>query len=166
MKLFIAILGVVLLLVWAGIRIVAGIQFDQQCEGYLKRAADANTVELARVELARAVAYAQQNQLTTGYTSIIYRTPGEDVGFWYANLAASLLELESVGPDATQLERSNVLMKLRETLLDGGDHGPSVTIPTGISVFPRNSQYALFGTLALLLMSGGIVALVIEDGTW
>lgn len=145
------LIGLVMFLVWAGIRIVAGISFKQDCSGYLKRAADANTVELADKELSRAVTYIENNQLTSGYTSVIYRTPDEDLGFWYSNLKASQKELQEISPEATQLERTNVLMKLRETLLDDGEKGQSVTQPDGISVYPNNAVLWFIGLLSLLM---------------
>lgn len=145
------LIGLVMLLFWAGIRIVAGISYEQDCGGYLKRAADANTVELADKELSRAVTYIENNQLTSGYTSVIYRTPDEDLGFWYSNLKASQKELQEISPEATQLERTNVLMKLRETLLDDGEKGQSVTQPDGISVYPNNAVLWFIGLLGLLM---------------
>ena len=42
------------------------IQFKQSCKGYLKRAADSNTVELAKQELGKAVDYIEANNLTEG----------------------------------------------------------------------------------------------------
>ncbi len=149
---------------WMGARVVNSIVFDRNCEGYLKRAADANTIELAKQNLGVAVKYLENNQLTSGYTSVVYRTPDEDVGFWYENLRASLKELNEVRPDATQLEKSNVLMKLRETLLDEGENGTCVTVPNGMSVFPNNVAYANWGIVSLLLAGlFGLVALASDD---
>ena len=128
MKKTICIIACISLILWAGARIYNGITFDQNCEGHLKLAADANTVELAQQQLSIAVKYCEDNGLTKGYTSIFYRTPDEDIEFWYNNLKSSLNELNAVSADATQLEKSNILMKLRETLLD--DNGEtSVTFP-------------------------------------
>jgi len=136
-----------LLVLWAGVRIVAGINFDRYCTGYLKRAADANTIELARQNLQVALSYIEVNNLINGFTSIIYREPSEDIGFWYQNLTASLRELHKVDPDASQLEKSNILIKLRETLLDQGQ-STDVTVPQGISVYPENGFYAMWGLIS------------------
>src|SRR5512146_3192624 len=133
MKGVMAFVGIVLLCAWGAVRTYSVIVFDQQCEGFLKRASDANTVEMARAELEQAIAYAERHDLTSGYTSVLYRTPDEDVGFWYRNLVASRAELARVSESTTQLERTNVLMKLRETLLDSGAKGVAVTVPAGIS---------------------------------
>lgn len=155
------VLCVICLLLFVGCgvaRAVNGISFDRNCEGYLKRAADANTVELAEKNLVVALNHLESNGTTSGYTSILYRTPDEDVGFWYQNLQASLKELRSIKPEAAQLERSNVLMKLRETLLDHGQSGDTVTTPPGISVFPSNTAYFFWGLLSLLF--------TVIFGTW
>ncbi|OGI17115.1 MAG: hypothetical protein A3J63_03065 [Candidatus Moranbacteria bacterium RIFCSPHIGHO2_02_FULL_40_12b] len=149
MKKTIGVLLVLIFVAWVVARIVIGIQFNQNCGGYLKRAADANTVELAKKQLEIALMYIEQKQLTSGYTSIIYRTPSEEVGFWYENLKSSLNELSTLKPDATPLEKSNMLIKLRETLLDEGQ-STTVTIPAGISVYPYNTAMAILGGILLI----------------
>lgn len=158
------VIGIILLLpflFWAGFRTIRDINFNRNCGGYLKRAADANSVDLAKTELTRALRYIEAHGMTKGYTSIIYNTPDEDVGFWYTNLKTSLKDLEDLGPNATPLEKSNTLIKLRETLLDHGNGSEQVTMPSGISVYPNNLGAALicvFGTLLALI--SGLVFLV------
>lgn len=102
MKSVFATIFTILFLLWAGVRTVNHIQFDRNIGGYLKRAADANTVELAEKNLSVAVEYLEKNGLTSGYTSILYRTPDEDVGFWFTNLKSSLDELHAVKPEAAR----------------------------------------------------------------
>ena len=141
-------------ILWCGLRIYNRVVFEIHCEGHLKRAADANTVDIASKELADAIKYLETNKMTEGYTSVLWKTPSEDVGFWYQNLKSSHKELSKVTPQTVQLERTNVLMKLRETLLDHGDEGDHVTCPNGISVFPNNAAYFWTGWLVTLL--GGV----------
>jgi len=161
MKKILCVIFVLFFCLWAGIRIVAGIQFDRGCEGYLKRAADANTIELAKKQLKVALDYMEQEGLTTGYTSVLYRTPDEDVGFWYTNIKSSITELERMSPNASQLERSNLLIKLRETLLDQGSEGKTkVTIPKGIALYPNNVAMAFMGWLSAILMNMGIAIII------
>lgn len=124
------------------IMIVFAVNMKQDMSGYLARAAHANTVELAIENLEPAVAYLEKNNLTSGFTSVLYRTPDEDIGYWYKNLRASLDELKSIDPEASMLERTNVLMKLRETLTRETSEGSSIVAPDGISRYPHN---ALFG---------------------
>jgi hypothetical protein len=149
-KLTLAIVFSFVFLIWAGARIVADINFGRNCEGYLKRAADANTIGLAIENIEVAIKYAENNNLKSGYTSIVFRTPDEDIGFWYTNLTASLMELRAVGSETSRLERTNILMKLRETILDQGQ-STSVTIPSGISIYPSNGFYAMWAWFSFIL---------------
>lgn len=68
-------------LVTFGICLVLGIQFNANCKGHLKRAADSNTIEMAKKELDIALDYLEKEGLTEGYTSVIYKTPDEDIEF-------------------------------------------------------------------------------------
>jgi len=153
MKVFIGMLAVVftvIFLTWGGVVIYKSIVFDIGCKDRIKRAADANTIELAKREMESVIRYIENNGLTEGYTSILYRTPKEDIGFWHDNLKASLEELKKVDPGASQLEKSNILIKLRETLVDHGE-SVTVTLPPGISRFPNNTAYAIWGWVTFIL---------------
>jgi len=144
------------ILIMMGAYIYSGIVFDIDIGGHMKRAADANTIEMATEEMRIVVDQIETKGYTTGYTSIIYRTPDEDVGFWYRNMNSSLSELESVPVTATPLERSNILMKLRETLLDSGQNGDDITTPPGIPRYPDNKWYATLGWMSLITLIFGI----------
>ncbi|MCA9487732.1 MAG: hypothetical protein KC516_02110 [Nanoarchaeota archaeon] len=124
---------------------------EKECVGYLKRAADANTIPLAKEELTKALKHIEKKGWTSGYTSLLWQTPDEDLGFWYKNLKNSLDELNSLPENASSLEKSNMLMKLRETLIDQTSDGISVTFPTGLDVFPNNWAYGIWGWSSLLL---------------
>lgn len=129
----------------SAVLVVKSIKFDQNCGGYLKRAADANTVDLAKSQLKVALDYMEENELTSGYTSIVYRTPDEDISFWYNNIKNSYNELNTVSDTASNLLKSNVLMKLRETLLDKGSDSELlivsivVIVITGFYVYAENN---------------------------
>lgn len=129
-----------------------GIEFKQNCSGYLKRAAEANTVEMARGELQKSIKYLEDNNLTSGYTSVLWETPDEDIGFWYQNLKASEKELSEVSEDTSSLEKTNLLMKLRETLLQGGEKGDVITYPKGMSVYPHNGIVGVVSIILILLL--------------
>lgn len=146
----------------SGVRLYKSITFGINCGGRIKRAADSNTIELAKKEMQVVVLYLEDNDMTKGYTSILYKTPDEDVGFWYENLKSALDELEKVKPSISQLEKSNLLMKLRETLLD---EDASVTLPMGISIFPNNVAYCMWGWFScILFLAGGVVlSMAIDD---
>ena len=137
---------------WAGFRGVASINFKRHCGGYLKNAADASSVEQAEKRLAVAVAYIEKHKLNWGHTSVLWNTPDEDVEFWAKNLTNALEELKSLSENSTSLERSNMLMKLRETIMDDTGQGISVTVPKGISVFPNNTGLFWLPVLSLPVM--------------
>ena len=140
-----AILSFIGLVIISTYAVIDSVNFDRGCEGHLKRAADANSIELAQQELQIAIDYIEDNNLTEGYTSVLYTTPDEDLGYWYSNLSQANNELINMINDgtATNLEKSNMLIKLRETLIDhkGGDTGDKVTVPAGASRYPNNATY-------------------------
>lgn len=162
MKGFIISMLVFIPLVILTVLIVKTVHLDQNCTGHLKRAAGANTVELALKELNQAVAYCESNNLTKGYTSVFYNTPDEDIEFWYNNLKASQAELESVTPETTSLEKTNILMKLRETLTDQGEKGAKITYPDGLSRYPDNGMWMFLGLLSIAMIITVIIYGVIE----
>lgn len=136
---------------WAGYRIYNNVTANQTYIGYLERAARANSVELARNQLFLALRVIEREELTSGYTSIIYRTPSEDVGFWYTNLRAALAELDSVPKTSSPFEKSVLLTKIRGTLLTHGTFGDKVIYPKGISVYSTNTAVALWIILSICL---------------
>ncbi len=157
-------LGLILVLpfiVYVGVVTYKDIVFTQEIGGHMERAANANTINLALEEMQIVVTNMEKNGYTSGYTSIIYRTPDEDVGFWYTNMKQSLNELERVNPNATQLEQSNVLMKLKETLADNNENGLSVTVPDGISRFPNNTTYAAIFWTTFAIAIFGVISIKI-----
>lgn len=137
---------------WGAVRAVKAIQFNQNCIQYIKRAADASSVELAKEELAKVINYCEKNDLTEGVVSIILSQPKNDVGYWYKNLTTAYAELDSLAEDASSVERTNMLMKIRETLTDAEESGVEVTYPNGISVYPNNVGYFLWAILSLVGM--------------
>lgn len=164
--------NVCFLLFLGGYYVVANIRFTTECGGHLKRAADANTVELAHKELAQALNYIRQHEMTEGSTGIFFSFPKNDVGFWYTNLSDSFSELDRVIKSSPQgkidqlgeVARSNTLIKLRETLLDHGTNGEEIiTLPTGIHIFPHNVGYFSSVVIGILLCVISGVALFLNS---
>lgn len=138
------------------------IVFNKNCGGYIKQAADANTVELAIERLDKAIAYAEKNNLTYGYTSVFYTTESDNIGFWYQNMKACREELNNC-LESSQLEKTNVLLKVRESLTDDGEKGVSVTTPNGISRYPYN---LLLGVLMWLAIFSWLVVFYCFSDPW
>jgi len=144
-------------------QIMLGIKFDQKIKGHLKLAADANTIELAEEELGIVLANIEAAGYTEGHTSIFYNKPTEDIGFWYRNLKASKEELAKV-TNSSQLEKTNTLIKLRETLLDGGSEGKTrVTYPDGLARYPNNLMWGLVSWYALFAVCGGFFTMFSKE---
>lgn len=137
-------------LIVPSVMLVKSIQFDQDCGGFLKQCADASSVELALDRLNVAIDYVEKNNLTNGYTSAFWKTEDENLGYWYDNLKTCQKELTEASQSTDQLLQTNVLMKVRETLIDNGKDGVELTIPNGISVFPNNQMYTILLILSLV----------------
>ena len=159
MKKAIGALLILIALVIFGSRISMSIEFKQHVTGHLRRAAAANTIALANEELTTAINYLEANGLTSGYTSVFYQTPDEDIGFWYRNLKASQQELQSLASESA-LEKATVLMKLRETLMDTGE-STRVNAPEGMSVYPNNKLWTVLMLMACAFIIIGSVGLLV-----
>lgn len=147
MKVFISIIVFMLTLISPILTTIKSIQFDQKCGGYLKQAADANSVELAERQLNLAIDYIEQRELTSGYTSVLWNTENENIEYWYNNLKQCQKELAATKNNST-LENTNVLMKLRESLTDVDQNGTTLTIPYGISRYPNNLLYGILNIIS------------------
>ena len=164
--LLLAIICTLIFMSWATVRIVKAVQFSFECKAYLKRAADANTIEMAKPELKKAIEYAEANELTEGIVSLFLKNPANDIGFWYQNMKSAYEELENLPEDASSLEKTNVLMKLRESLTDNDSDGStSVIAPDGITIYPNNMLYFLWGMLSLLGLTVFCVSLGLKAET-
>jgi len=121
------------------VRIIKSVQFDMHCGSYMTRAANANTIAIAKDQMCIVVAYAESNGLTNGTTAVLWLDPNMDIGYWYNNMKSAYQELCSISPDASSLEKSNMLIKLRESLLTQGKDGAELDCPDNISLFPNNA---------------------------
>lgn len=109
--------------------------------------------------------YVEKNGLTSGYTSIIYKTENDNIGFWYENLKVCQKELAETKGNST-LENTNVLMKLRESLTDNSGKGTQLTIPTGISRYPNNALFGVANLISFVLFIGSILLFVFAFAEW
>lgn len=97
--------------------------------------------------MTTGIEYLERNHLTSGYTKIFVYKPTNDIGLWYENLKFAQMQLQELCAkgELTELEESNSLMKLRETLLENEG---MVTHPSLISFHPAASSW--FWTLTLI----------------
>lgn len=150
-KLFIILCAVCIIipLIVYGVGITTTIKFNANCISYFRLAADANSIELAEKHLTSGINYLEQNNLTSGHTKIFIYKPTNDIGLWYENLKSAQLQLQELNKkeELTELEESNSLMKLRETLLNSTG---SVTHPEGVMFYPSYASF--FWTFVLIWM--------------
>ncbi len=162
MKKVIAFILIAYVIVGITIPIVKSVQLDQNCTGYLERAATANTIESAQEQLQIGIKYLEENRITSGYTSVFYKTPDEDISFWYQNLKKSEEELSKLTDNSTQLEKSNTLLKLRESLIKNKDGKDVLVVPDGLAYYPNNFSYGLLFWSAIILIFVLIIWAAIE----
>ena len=157
-----AILFLTPFVVW-GHSYIKTIEFDVNCGDYLKLAADANSIDVAEKHLAKAVTYLETHNLTSGYTKVFYYKPTNDIGMWYENLKTAHTQLQEMqATEYTELDQSNMLMKLRETILN--DNG-TLTHPQGISMVPYFTLLFWLNVILWLPCWGfGIVIVYAADG--
>ena len=79
----------------------------------------------------------------------------------YENIKSAHDDLCKINLEKSSLmEQTNVLMKLRETLLDEGE-SVSITCPSGIARFPNNVKFAVLLTVTTgFALFGGLVLVV------
>lgn len=142
--------------------LVRGVVFTQNCGGYLEQAANANSVELALERLNVAIEYVEEYNMTDGYTSVLWKTESDNIGYWYRNLKTCQEELEAC-VNSSQLEKTNVLLKVRESLTDEGKDGTKLNTPDGISRYPNNALFGILNWISLLMF---IVGCAIFDRYW
>ena len=164
-RVILPILLIVAGLITPTICVVKRIQFKQDCSGYLKQAADANTAEMALDRVNKALEYIERNHLTEGYTSVLWKTEDENIGFWYENIKACKAELEAC-LGSSQLEKTNVLMKVRESLTDSGKE-TVLTIPDGLHKYPNNTTFFIFAWLSAIAIAGGLIwIMIVTNDYW
>ena len=154
MKKIVAIIFTLLFVGFVVLTIVRYFQFDIGCSQHLKRAADASSVETAKIEIEQAISYAEKHNLTEGIVSLFLKQPKNDVSFWYNNMVSAYEELEDLPEDSTPLERTNVLMKIRESLTDQKGNDVTVTVPDNLYLYPYNKIHFWGGIALFVLMVG------------
>ena len=152
------ILGATLGIVWIALTAINSIQFDINCEGHLKRAADANSIKLAKQELKISLDYIEEHKMTTGNTAVLWVKPEHELDFWYDNIKSSYDELSLLTDSTSGLEKSNMLIKLRETLIDhSGKSGDSVTKPPKIANYPHHLLIWILGWVSAIVLVVGLI---------
>lgn len=135
--------------------------FKSQCAGYLGRAANATNISIASTEMEKALKYIEDNDLKSGSTAIFFEYPKHDIEYWYNNLKSTYDELNNVDiSKITNLESSNMLLKLREVVLneEGG-----VTYPPYVYFYPYHVVMIVFLWVLGFVGVASVLILVEKD---
>lgn len=124
--------------------------FNQKCGSYLEQAANASDPELAIRSLNVAIAYAEEHGIVDGYTSILWKTEDENVGFWFDNLKAHQKNLSNA-IKGSEAEKNTAMINLKASLLRYTEDGTKLVVPEGIHVFPHNRLFAVLNFLSFLI---------------
>ncbi|MFC3813303.1 hypothetical protein [Lacihabitans lacunae] len=133
---------------------------NQKVTNNLTKAVNASTKEIASEELTKTLTYLKSKKLTKGFTSIMWKTKNEDIGYWYENLEASKRKLQPQ-KSANRLENTLALKKLNEAIMDTGKKTRPI-VPEGLAVYPNNKQWAFLMTIATLMAIIGTTILIHE----
>jgi len=161
------IFGSILLVVFLMWLSVMGSMIYESCEyqagfsSYVERAAYGNSYETVAPSLDAAIAYLENNDLTEGFTSVLYKTADEDLAWYYQNLKEIRADLDRAGPDGFYLpaEKDLLFLNLKTRLLRSSGN---VAAPIGISRFPHNTAYCILLWISTILLLGFFFCWVIS----
>lgn len=152
LRIVLFVLSFMSLIAFLGYRRVFKEQSEGTYLGYIKSAANANSIEIAKAELKKAITDIERKKLTSGYTSVLYPTLDENLEPWYKNLKSSFKQIELLNDNSLPpFQKSMVLMNLRVALTDD-IHGNKVTHPKGISFHPYNREVTIWGAVSVVLI--------------
>ena len=108
-----AIIFTIFSLMYIIVRIDKGIQFNTSCNSYITAAVEAESPQLAKENLAKALTYLESNKLTSGNSSIL-RGHRDDISRWYQTISNSYTKLNTTPLE--KLEKSNYLIQMRKDI--------------------------------------------------
>ena len=152
MKFVLAGLAFLSFLVWAGVRIYAGIHYDTMIGDYISQAATSPSPTIAVARLDTAIGEIEREGLTSGNTAIFFTYPTNDLAFWYQRLVDSRTILRALPATDSALEISNTMMRVHESIAGQSKDGDYVLAPDGIEIFPHNIAFFWWclGSIVLL----------------
>ena len=150
----VSILAMVLHYYQTGFSLKQGLQIP------LDRVVNAPTTSVADSNLADALRYMQENQLTKGNTSYFVKSDkSNDLTYFYNNLLKLQTELKVAVNNKTQsqLEESNLLMRVREVISDGG----VIKMPANMAYYPNLMGNLILSIISWVILVVGFLTLVV-----
>ena len=100
--------------------------------------------------------YAQDHNLTYGFTTISGKTPDEDLSVWYETLSKReeyFRSLKQLPP--AELEKYNEYSKQMDL------KSKDVVVPSGISIYPYNTLFFIWEIVSIVLAALGVAGIII-----
>lgn len=137
------------------------INYVQECGSYINQINNANDPELALKNINIAIKYLEDNDITHGYTSAIYKTEGDNIEFFYKNLLSCRKNIQDFINkymnngnnviDDSVIGKQYAWQMIKEKYFDElGFKGE----PLGISRYPHNTAYMI---MWIILIIGWII---------
>jgi hypothetical protein len=148
--LLVAILAVAPFASWAITRGVLAQTYENNVGAPLRAADSTFSVDVAQAKLGLVITFLESRGVgeISGSTSLFVPSPDEDIGAWYVRLKGANNLLQSLDENSTQEQEDAAMMAMyRATSRPGHLH--NVYVPEGISVYPNNWAYAMWGFISL-----------------
>lgn len=138
---------------WAITRIVKNNRFDNNVTYYIDEADKSNDITYSCEKASIANDYLKNNNLTSGYTSIVSRERDEDLYIFYDSIDKKT--------NYFCLSRNKDYIKLYQEYADMRNMKPhDVSVPQGISIYPYNLFYLIWMLVSTTMMIISIIGVV------
>lgn len=145
---------------WWITRIVESVKFDNNCTYHINQALGSSRStdepKYAANEIDIAINYIDTHNLAYGVTSIVDKSSSEDLSIWHTSLTKKqtyLHELAEESPESITKYKDYVVA--RNLYSSGG-----LSIPDGISVYPHNTLFCVWGWISGLLSIIGVIGII------
>lgn len=138
---------------WLLIRIYRVLCFYKNCESYIRNSMNTASIDIAKSELEHAISYLEKNNLTSGRTSIVTSKLHNDIGYFYKNLKKQYDFLDHKCKNSlTEVNIQNILKEYEDNLHSRTANGVKTLIPEGISIYPSNTVFCIWGTMSFITL--------------
>lgn len=139
---------------WAITRIIKKEIFDNNFTYHINQSMSGTDPSKSYEEFVSALLYLQSHNLTSGYTTIVIRSPSEDISIFYDGIFKKFQysqKLASLPPEEIKQYQEYVVNKNLATT--------QIKEPEGISIYPYNGIYFVWMLISILLLVLSIIGI-------
>jgi hypothetical protein len=146
---------------WSITRIVKEKHFDDNCSYHISEALSADGIhtftdnDYAIKEIDTAITYLENNNLTSGYTTITDKVSREDLSIFYNDIkkrSEYFHDLKTKNID--DIEKYKMYATMRNL------HTRELDVPSGISIFPHNTFYCVWAYLSIICLILAVIGII------